>query len=96
MISTMTPDLLESLVSSFLVHYSTEDKKIYNASNWSRGSIVEKLTSDGGGSVYYYSFMKIHNLQDRKEIINDSINQLLAEAKKLKELEEWDEIVSIY
>ncbi len=94
LISTMTSDILQSLVTSYLIYYSGEDKKVYNASNWSRGHIEEKLVSDGGGTVYYYSLMKTFNLQNRNDIIHASINQLLREAQQMKENEEWEEIVS--
>eukprot|EP01040_Poterioochromonas_malhamensis_P007524 gene7524-8119_t len=91
LISTMTSDILQSLVTSYLIYYSAEDKKVYNASNWSRGHIEEKLVSDGGGTVYYYSLMKTFNLQNRNDIIHASINQLLREAQQMKENEEWEE-----
>jgi hypothetical protein len=95
LITTITEDLLESLVSSILVYYSLEEKKVYNASNWSRGHRKEAMKTDSGsGTVYYYSISKIYNLQERKELIMNSITSLLKEAQQLdfmKEDEEWKE-----
>lgn len=92
MISTMTPELLESLVTSYLLFYSSAERKMYNASNWSRGHIQMAISTESGGTVYYYSLMKIYNLQTQQELMKESISQLLLEAKQITEMEEFSEI----
>lgn len=95
-ITTITEELLEPLITSFLVYFDIQEKIAYNASNWSRGHMKEKLTTSNNTTVYYYSIVKLHSLQERKELMMNSINLLLDEAKKITENDEWHEIVSYF
>jgi hypothetical protein len=93
-ISTITEELLQSLINAYLVYFDVKEKKGFNASNWSRGHVKEALRTSSNDVVYYYSIQKLHSLQEKKELMMDSINQLLQEAKTMKENEEWEELVS--
>jgi hypothetical protein len=95
-ITTITEELLEPLITSFLVYFDIQEKTAYNASNWSRGHMKEKLTTTNNTTVYYYSIVKLHSLQERKELMMNSINMLLDEAKKITENDEWHEIVRYF
>ncbi len=99
LITSIPPDILDSLISSTLVNYHPKDNTILHISNWTRGHSEEKIyistdaNSDKYGKkeryIYYYGLLKLANRKQEKEIMSEAIDSLLDEAKRLKDSEEW-------
>lgn len=88
----MPPHVLETLAIVPIESSAGGSDGDDHATDWKRGNIVTTLQTEAGGTVYYYSIMKLKHSVDRKQSVVSAFINAIQEAK---EGEEWAELVSI-
>ena len=96
-VTTMDASLFESIALIPMVGSASIDA-VQEASNWKRGSRIDRVRTSEGGQVYYYSIRKLKSIlvgsatvnkgsssSDGKEGLFRGIQLLLDEAMKAKE-----------
>jgi hypothetical protein len=96
-VTTMDASLFESIALIPMVGSASIDA-VQEASNWKRGSRIDRIRTSEGGQVYYYSITKLRSIlvgshsvikrsrsSDGKEGLFRGIQLLLDEAMKAKE-----------
>lgn len=96
-VTTMDASLFESIALIPMVGSASIDA-VQEASNWKRGSRIDRIRTSEGGQVYYYSIRKLRSIlvgsasviqgsssSDGKEGLFRGIQLLLDEAMKAKE-----------